>query len=388
MSVQQASAVPSRRPRFTAKALVQFGIGIVLALTLVIWGLPAVGQTTWSAMWAQMRQIPLSHAVGYQLLMLVGLYCYTFTFTGSLPGLRHGRALIVNLCGSSVSNLLPGGGAAGLAATVTILKSWGFTTSAVSASAIITGVWNVLARLALPLVSIIALYVGNTGLPSGVLKAGFVAAAVIAALLAAAVAFLASDRAARWLGRAIGRLLAPFRRRRHRRGRPVRDGEEVALAQRAEIIGVVRTGWIRLTLGMVGFFGIYFVLFALLSRDLGLTIPLGNLFAAYAVGRLLTAVGITPGGFGLTEAGTLAALVSYGADAGSAGAVVVLFSIFTQLMEIPLGALGWGLWALSPHSSANPAPPTGTSQTTPSAASEADAAPGPLPERTWRRSTS
>ena len=27
---------------------------------------------------------------------------------------------------------------------------------------------------------------------------------------------------------------------------------------------------------------------------------------------------------------------------------VVLFSIFTHLMEVPLGALGWLLWTLSP----------------------------------------
>lgn len=346
-TLTSASAVPPTSRRLTPGSLVQFLIGLGLAAALVIWGLPAVGHTTWHAMWSEIRKIPLSHALGYQLLMLLGLYSYTFTFTGSLPGLSHKRALIVNLCGSSVSNLLPGGGAAGLAATVTILKSWGFSTSAVSASAIITGIWNVLARLALPLVSIVALYVGNTGLPPSVLNAGVIAALVILGLLVAIVAFVASDRAARWMGRGIGRLLRPWQRRRERRGRPVRDPERVALDQRAEIIDVVRVGWPALTLGMVGFFGIYFFLFALLSREFGITMPLGNLFAAYAIGRLLTAVGITPGGFGLTEAGTLATLVSYGADSGAAGAVVVLFSIFTQLMEIPLGAIGWGLWSMS-----------------------------------------
>lgn len=346
-TVASRSAAPARGRRISARSLIQFLIGLGLATALVVWGLPAVGHTTWHAMWSEIQRIPFSHAVGYQALMLLGLYSYTFTFTGSLPGLSHKRALIVNLCGSSVSNLLPGGGAAGLAATVTILKSWGFSTSAVSASAIITGIWNVLARLALPLVSIIALYVGNTGLPSSVLNAGIIAALVILGLLIAIIAFVASDRAARWMGRGIGTLLRPWQRRRERQGRPVRDPEVVALEQRAEIIDVVRAGWLPLTLGMVGFFGIYFLLFALLSHEFGIEIPLGKLFAAYAIGRLLTAVGITPGGFGLTEAGTLATLVSYGADSGAAGAVVVLFSIFTQLMEIPLGALGWGLWSMS-----------------------------------------
>ena len=46
---------------------------------------------------------------------------------------------------------------------------------------------------------------------------------------------------------------------------------------------------------------------------------------------------------------TVVALVGWGADSASAGAGVVLFSIFTHLMEVPLGALGWLAWSLSPR---------------------------------------
>ncbi len=72
-----------------------------------------------------------------------------------------------------------------------------------------------------------------------------------------------------------------------------------------------------------------------------MTLPLDLLFAAYAIGRLLTAVGITPGGVGVTETATTVVLVGWGADAGAATGAVVLFSIFTHLMEVPLGGLGW-----------------------------------------------
>ena len=94
-----------------------------------------------------------------------------------------------------------------------------------------------------------------------------------------------------------------------------------------------------MTLGMVGFFGAYYVLFVLVLRETGVVLPLNLLFAAFAIGRLLTAVGITPGGVGVTETATAAVLVAWGADPAGATAGVVLFSIFTHLMEVPLGAL-------------------------------------------------
>jgi hypothetical protein len=77
------------------------------------------------------------------------------------------------------------------------------------------------------------------------------------------------------------------------------------------------------------------------------------MFAAYAIGRLLTAVGVTPGGLGVTETGTAAVLVGWGAHPAQATAGVVLFSIFTHLMEIPLGALGWLAWTMSRPSGGN-----------------------------------
>ena len=73
----------------------------------------------------------------------------------------------------------------------------------------------------------------------------------------------------------------------------------------------VRTGWLQMTLGMVGFFGLYYVLFLLCTETTGIELPFGQLFAAYAIGRLLTAVGVTPGGLGVTETGTAAALVAW-----------------------------------------------------------------------------
>lgn len=351
------------RTRSTTNQLLQIAIGLALAAFLLIWGLPHFAKTTWGDIWTVVRTVPWTAVFLYQGLMLAGLWCYTFTFTGALRGLSHGRALVVNLCGSSVSNLLPGGGAVGLAATFAILRSWGFTRRAVSTAAIVTGVWNVLARIALPVVAIFTLWYGNTDLPQSLADAAVAGLVTGVAILGAFVTMLASERGAIWVGRGLDRLLRPIRRRRP----ATLSVEELAGDLRNRTNDVVAHGWLQMTLGMVGFFGFFYVLFVVIMRGTGVPLPLGILFAAFAIGRILTAVGVTPGGLGVTETATAAALVAWGAPPAAATAGVVLFSVFTHLMEVPLGGIGWLMWAASskvppppePAEAARPVPPVG-----------------------------
>ena len=328
-----------------ARQVVRVVLGLALAVGLLGWGFPRFAQTTWGEVLDTVQTVSWWQASGFLGLVLVGLGCYTLTFTGSLPGLSSWRAFIVNICGSSVSNLLPGGGAVGLAATYTILRSWGFKNRDVSTSAIVTGVWNTLARIALPIVAIVMLWVGNDGLPRSLTSAALAATISGLALFGAFVAILASERAAQSIGRGLDRALAPLFRRRRR----TMSVDALVHDMRHRINDVVRTGWLQMTLGMVGFFGFYYLLFVLIMNAVGVFMPLGILFAAFAIGRLITAVGITPGGVGLTESATVVALVGWGADSAGAAAGVFLFSIFTHLMEVPLGALGWLAWSLSPR---------------------------------------
>lgn len=339
----EADAEPGGRPRVTPRQLAQGVLGLALSVALLVWGLPFFAKTSWSQIWSTMQVVPVWHLVGFQALMLLGLYCYTFTLTGAMPGLSHWRALVLNLCGSSVSNLLPAGGAMGLAATYAMCRSWGFTARATSTMAIVTGVWNVLTRIALPVVAIVALWWGNDSLPRALRDAAVGGMVTGALVIGTLVAVIASERQAQRVGRFVDRALGPVFRRSKRTA--TMSVDQLVRDLRARITDTVRTGWISMTFGMVGFFGLYFVLFVLIMRDLGVGLPLGILFAAFAIGRLLTAVGITPGGLGVTEIATSAALVGWGAPPAAATAGVALFSVITHLMEVPLGGLGWLAWS-------------------------------------------
>jgi uncharacterized protein (TIRG00374 family) len=248
--------------------------------------------------------------------------------------------MIVNAAGSSIGNLLPGGGAAGVVVTYKQLRSWGFLRRDISTMVIVTGVWNVLARVVLPVVGIVAIIFGI-----GQLNPVVAQAAVLGALIGIAFwGVLASEEFAHKLGRWAMRVTRRLRRKRRRDV----DLEQVITNLRRDIIDIVRYGWLEMTYGLIGFFGVYYILFWFSLNSMGVQMPFAYMFGAYTVGRLLTAVGITPGGLGVTEAGTAAVLVGWGADPAQATAGVVLFSLYTHFFEVPLGVLAWVLWLLSP----------------------------------------
>ncbi|HEY3535437.1 MAG TPA: lysylphosphatidylglycerol synthase domain-containing protein [Pedococcus sp.] len=341
-AVPEGPGTGSARSR--VRQLLQAALGLGLAVSLLVWGLPYFGHTTWGDIWAVLTRVSWTTAVVLVGGLVLGLYCYTFTLTGSMRGLRHWQALIVNVAGSAIGNLLPAGGAAGLAATYTICRSWGFSRRAISTSAIVTGVWNVMARVALPVVAILGLLAGHDAdVPNSLQDAALGGALTGGLLLAAFVAVIASERAAVAIGRGVDLVVGRLFRRR------TMGVQELVVDLRHRINHVVRHGWWSMTLGLTGYFGAYYLVFLLCMHATDVGLPYGQLFAAFAIGRLLTAVGVTPGGLGVTESATIIALVGWGAGHAEAAAGAVLFSVFTHFMEIPLGALGWLAWSLSPR---------------------------------------
>jgi uncharacterized membrane protein YbhN (UPF0104 family) len=281
---------------------------------------------------------------GLVSLWLAGLIAYTFVLTASLPRLTHLRAFLLNAAGSAVSNVLPLGGAAGVAVTYGMCRSWGHRPSAIMVSALVTGVWNVLARLLLPALGIAALLVANDmpdrrlAVTAGTAGLGLVA---IAGLLVAA---LRSEPAARrtqgLLLRLAERLPASF----------VPAAQRLAgslLRVRHATIDVLRGGWPRLTLGMLGYLALQAVLLVACLAAVGAELGVPQTLAVFALNRALTIAVVTPSGAGVSETGTAALLVHFGAPAAPAAAAVVLYMFFTYAVEIPLGGLAGGVWTLT-----------------------------------------
>ena len=124
-----------------------------------------------------------------------------------LPSIRLREAAVVNLGSNAVANTLPAGGALAMGVSWAMLSSWGISTAEYVLYTLVSGIWNVFARLGLPVLALLVLVTASRP------GAGLIAAAVVGlALLAAATAgfglLLRSESFALRAGRALQRVLA------------------------------------------------------------------------------------------------------------------------------------------------------------------------------------
>jgi putative heme transporter len=293
--------------------------GVVVGVLALAALFPVVSGAPWDAVGTIVGAVPLASLLALVALWAAGLMVHTLTLTAALPGLSHRRALLLSLTGSAVANLLPLGGAAGIALNYRMTRRWGFTPAGFASYTVVTNLWDVLAKLFLPLL-LVPLVV--LGLPVGAGLRHVLTAAVFALPLVGGVA-AALIAHPRLLGRVGARV------------------EGV----RAQVADVVAAAWVRLTLGM----SLYTVLlFALLAASLavaGAGVPLAVVLLAFCAERLATLVGLTPGGLGVVEVGLAAALMlAPGADPAGVAAGALLYRALTFGLEIPVGGLllaGW-----------------------------------------------
>ena len=317
-------------------------ISIALAVVLLAWGLPKVAGVGWTEIVEPLRGLNPGTLLLLAGLQLSALLAFTFTITGALPGISHTRALTVNLAGSLVANTLPFGGALAIGATYAICRSWGFSRAAIGISIVLGGVFATAGKVLLPMVGLAALLLQGGHISPALRDAAVFGVLTLVLVLVLFVTVMVSGRAAHAVGGFIQRVAEAVLKLIRR---PRALGWETAIARlRDQTRDVLRTGWLSMTLGTIGYFSIYFVLFWLCLHICGLVIGVGTLLAAFALGRLLTSVAVTPGGLGVVEAGSVALLVAMGAEPAQAAGGILLFTIFTHILEIPFGVMAWLFW--------------------------------------------
>lgn len=326
------------------RRVVEVVVSLVAVVAIFVFAIPAISDSGYGEIWDELTRLSAGQLVELLVVWLLVMLAYTGVLTAALPGLRHAQALVVNLAGSAVSNVVPFGGAVGVGATYAMTMSWGFGPSAITLAVLVTGVWNVFVKLGVPVLALVVLVLGGQAaaqlVPPAVL--GVVA---LATGVAAMYLVLRSEHLAARIGEVVDRVGQALGRRL---GRPRFDGRALIVGFRDHSIGLLRTRWAPLTFWMVVFNLGQFVLLLMCVRALGAdTAQLGwmEVLAAFALANLLTTIAVTPSGVGFVEAGTTAALIAFGGPAAASAAAVFLFRGFTYLLEIPLGALAWGVWA-------------------------------------------
>ena len=321
-------------------------LSLALAAALLGYALPRVVGTTLRDVGAALGLVTPAEAVLLTALWASGLLVYSFVLTAALPGLTRARALNLNLTGSAVANVLPFGGAAGMSLNYLMIRSWGFSTSGFSAYTLITNVWSVLLKLALPAVALTALVVSGEHVADSVRWTGLAAAAALGLVVLVLVAALATPGAA---VRSVGVVAPAVARVSGWVRRPV-ERETVArvlLEFRDRVAGLVGERWPQLSLGTIGYGLLQALLLWACLEAVGAHLSPAVVLAAYAVDRVMSMVFLTPGGTGFAEAGTAAVLVALGGAPAAMAAGVLLYRGFTFALEIPVGGVWLGGWLVA-----------------------------------------
>lgn len=327
----------------TRRRIVETSISLAVIVVIFAFVIPKMTGAGYSAVWQQITALDSTDVVVLTAIWMAAMLAYTGVLTNSLPGLRHRQALVVNFAGSAVSNVMPFGGAVGVGATYAIDMSWGFAPPAVTISILVSGVWNVFAKLGMPAIALLLVLVTGES-NSRLLLPTLVGLVALVGAIAVIAMVLRSESLARSIGRFGQRVVDLVSRLLRRRHTP--DVVDAVLDFRHNSIGLVRRRWLPITVWIVAFNGLQYLLLLACVRAIGVQdVGWAEVFAAFAFARLLETVPLTPSGVGFVEAGAASALIAFGGGQDASTAAVFLFRGFVYLLEIPVGALCWVLWA-------------------------------------------
>jgi uncharacterized membrane protein YbhN (UPF0104 family) len=266
-----------------------------------------------------------------------------------LPSIRLREAAMVNLASTAVANTLPAGGALAMGVSWTMLSGWGVSGAEYVLYTLLSGIWNVLARLGLPVIAL--LLIMTVSRPQAGLLAGAAAGLVLLVVVAAGFGLLLRSEKFALRADAALRPALTLACRLARRRPPSASGALQGFRERASGLLAAR-GWRITAATAFGSLTLWLVLLASV-RGVGLSqsqVPWQTTLAAFAFVRLLTVLPVTPGGIGITELG-LVGILAAGADhkvAVQVTAAVLLYRALTYLTPIPGGALAWISWRYVP----------------------------------------
>jgi putative heme transporter len=329
---------------------------VSVALVAAIFGFALPRFASYRSVWASLEEMTWPHVLLVGATAAASMASYWFAICAVLPSIRLRQAAVVNLGSNAVANTLPAGGALGMGVSWAMLSSWGVSTAEYVLYTLVSGTWNVLARLGLPaLALLIMLTVTRPG--ALLIAAATVGLAVLATAAAGLGLLVRSESFALRAGGALQAMLA-FVCRLVRRQPPCDiPGSLLGFRHRAAALVAAR-GW-RITATTVASHLILWLVLLACLRGVGLSqaqVPWQTSLAAFAFVRLLTALPLTPGGLGITElglVGTLAAGLGPGASA-QVTAAVLLYRAVTYLPPIPLGAAAYLVWQHAPTSLRQP----------------------------------
>jgi uncharacterized protein (TIRG00374 family) len=326
------------KPKFGKQQIVAGALTLIILVLVFVVILPQFGD--YGAAWDAIQGMD-AWQLGMIVLATVAMIAiYVLPYVAALPGIRYWQAFKVRQTSFMISNVVPAGGAFGLAVQFGMLQSYGFGAAPATATIGITSAWNTFVTLSLPVLGLLALaIIGEaTGEAAGITL--IATTAVIAGIGVFALILRSEDTARRiggWADAAIQWFASLIKRNIDI------DATAGIVHFRSSIIDVVRDRWLLITVANLGQqLAQYAILYlAVVALQGSWFDPIGpaEALVAFSFGRLATFIPVPPGGLGTTDAIITSILGSFGLDNNSALAATMIWRAATYFPQVIIGAL-------------------------------------------------
>jgi putative heme transporter len=343
---EQTAQLPERlgtqkRNRQTVH-MVQAVVSIAIVVGVFAFAVPKVA--SYGSAWAVVHQLTWAQVALLLVVAVFNLVTYWPRAMAALPGLRLWQAAVRYQTTISITYTVPAGGVLAVGVSYAMLRSWGFSLTEIALAELLDGIWDVFAKLAMPLAAVALLAVTGSHKLS-LLVPALIGLAVLAAAVALFGLLMWRKAFARRLGETLGMAVSRLRRIIHKPA--VAGWGQAAVRFRRRSNDLVARRWPALTAATITSHLGLFLVFLATIRVVGIgpaQVSWAEILAVFSLGRLLS--GLTPGGIGVVELTYIAGLVLAGGGAVRAQAVAatLLFRLLTYGLEVPLGAITYLIW--------------------------------------------
>ena len=105
----------------------------------------------YGAVWDVIQGLSTEAIVALAVATALNVATYGPPWMAALPGLRYGQSMVLTQSSTALSIAIPGGDAVGIAASYAMLRVWGFAAQAVAVAVVLTGLWNQIMNVVLPM---------------------------------------------------------------------------------------------------------------------------------------------------------------------------------------------------------------------------------------------
>ncbi|HXW35939.1 MAG TPA: lysylphosphatidylglycerol synthase transmembrane domain-containing protein [Acidimicrobiales bacterium] len=288
------------------------------------------------ASWPDLTELRPAWFAG-SIVAETGSFVCTFGIQRLTLGTRSWFAVVTaGLTGNTVTDVLPGGDAAGAAVQFSMLSSAGIDGARVGAGLSAASLLQIGGLLALPVLSLPAI-LGGAHVSRGLVETALLGLVSFALFAVGSIILLTTDRPLAVIARAA-EWLWNHRPGRHR---STTDLAAVVLQQRNAVRSVLGRHSIQAVLLVVGRIGLDYSSLLCALRATGARPSPSLVLLAYAATNVIALVPLTPGGLGVVEGSLSGLLVLAGAPSSDAVVATLAYRVASYWLPICAGVVAY-----------------------------------------------